>query len=193
MSRSSARTRTQSAAEEIVRAAEFFPGLTSSANSFDGFLEQQQAMRRLDSALHAHKDDATVMRHLLLQYEVPRQICNCLAAALQHLAGAATNVSPEEPALAVAAHLANLVGMPSMSTRDDHECVVKLATDMLQSGEQQLGLSSNIGGLAAHIRVPARASLAVLQACRLKVLDVMYVDSSSQQQVVHGHGWTRQA
>jgi hypothetical protein len=137
MSRSSARTRTHRAVDEVLQAARFLPGLSSSARRLDGLLEQQQAMRGLASALHAHELDAAVMRRLVLQSEVPRQLCSCLAAALQQLASAATIVSPEEPALAAAAHMALLIALPLCSVGSDFECTLRLATEVQGSGEQQ--------------------------------------------------------
>lgn len=133
MSRTNSSRGLRSQTQDVIRVASFLPELTKSARSLGDFRQHWVAVCALHTTMGTRVQD--VQQELVLRTELPKQLLTCVASALQLLAKAGNSVSPEDPTLATAAHLASLAELLFKAGVLSKECRTKQAAVAKQTGE----------------------------------------------------------
>jgi hypothetical protein len=122
--------------DEVKKAARLLPKLISSARLND-FKYHEAALRALYRATAACVHEPAVVQTLLLQSQLPQQLCRCLKVALQQLAaGTPAALVHDDAALAAVAQLASTTALLPQAAAGEL-CKEKFAAAANDSGERQ--------------------------------------------------------
>jgi hypothetical protein len=91
----------QRTVDEILRAAEFLPDLIGSGRTAGDVAQRWQHVSILSCTVSRYSAETAVLQQLVLQSDLPQQLCSCLVKVLRHVAAAAGSLDAQDPALAV--------------------------------------------------------------------------------------------